>query len=167
MIFSGATTIITNAIEQSKEFWKGVHRSSGTTFVISIAESMKETTFDNLSTTNNSTSIDAIDADDDITLVSVHDVNVIAGEEEVIEVINTAKLIINATQVSAAGDKVSTAGAATTVSIATTTTATTVEEITLAQVLADLKNTKPIVKGIAFKESGESITTTTPIPSKI
>ncbi|GKB97837.1 hypothetical protein Tco_0983974 [Tanacetum coccineum] len=49
--------------------------------------------------------IDAIDADDDITLVSV------------------------------AGDKVSTAGAATTVSVATTTTATTVDEITLAQAL--------------------------------
>ncbi|GKC13986.1 hypothetical protein Tco_1010768 [Tanacetum coccineum] len=66
--------------------------------------------------------------------------------------------------VSVAGDKVSTIGAATTVSIATITTATTVEEITLAQALADLKSTKPIVKGIAFKEPGES---TTPIPLKI
>ncbi|GJQ92692.1 hypothetical protein Tco_0003831 [Tanacetum coccineum] len=66
--------------------------------------------------------------------------------------------------VSVAGDKVSTVGAATTVSIATITTATTVEEITLAQALADLKSTKPIVKGIAFKEPGES---TTPIPLKI
>ncbi|GJY15911.1 hypothetical protein Tco_0386333 [Tanacetum coccineum] len=81
--------------------------------------------------------IDAIDADDDITLVSVHDVNVSAGEEEVVEVINTAKLNINAAQVSATGDKVSTAGAVTIVSITTTTTVTTVEEITLAQALAD------------------------------
>ncbi|GJT84484.1 retrovirus-related pol polyprotein from transposon TNT 1-94 [Tanacetum coccineum] len=80
--------------------------------------------------------IDAINADDDITLVS------------------------------AAGDKVSTVGAATTVSVATTTTATTVEEITLAQALADLKSTKPKAKGIAFKEPGES-TTTALIPSKI
>ncbi|GJZ42457.1 hypothetical protein Tco_0589343 [Tanacetum coccineum] len=62
--------------------------------------------------------INASDADKDITLVSVHDMNVSAdeevGEEEVVEVINTAKLIIDAAQVSAAGDKVSTAGAATT-----------------------------------------------------
>ncbi|GKA15552.1 putative ribonuclease H-like domain-containing protein [Tanacetum coccineum] len=62
--------------------------------------------------------INAIDADEDITLVSVHDMNVSAneevGEKEVFEVINTAKLIIDAAQVSAAGDKVSTTGAATT-----------------------------------------------------
>ncbi|GKD81911.1 uncharacterized mitochondrial protein-like protein, partial [Tanacetum coccineum] len=57
--------------------------------------------------------IDAIDTDDDITLVSV------------------------------AGDKVSTTGAATTVSVATITTATTVDEITLAQALQELKSTKP------------------------
>ncbi|GJU93154.1 hypothetical protein Tco_1317910 [Tanacetum coccineum] len=86
------------------------------------------------------------------------------------------------TLVSDAGDKVSIVDAATTVSVATTTTATTVEEITLAQALADLKSTKknnsnkkkkkkkvcvPKAKGIAFKEPGESTTTTTPIPSKI
>ncbi|GJY37484.1 hypothetical protein Tco_0422862 [Tanacetum coccineum] len=76
--------------------------------------------------------IDAIDADDDITLVSVHD-NVSTGEEmfvaeqedvveEVVKVINTAKIIIDAAQVSAAGDIVSTASPATTVSAATTTT---------------------------------------------
>ncbi|GJW82858.1 hypothetical protein Tco_0156003 [Tanacetum coccineum] len=89
--------------------------------------------------------IDVIDADDDITMVSVHDVNVSAGKEEVAEVINTAKLIINAALVS-------TADATTTISVATTTTATTVEEITLAQALADLKSTKPKAKGIAFRE---------------
>ncbi|GKE93288.1 hypothetical protein Tco_1574383 [Tanacetum coccineum] len=81
--------------------------------------------------------IDAIDADKEITLVSVHDMNVSAGEEvaeEVVKVINNAKLIIDATQVSAAGNKVSTASAAVTVSAATTTTATitTVDNITLA-----------------------------------
>ncbi|GJU88860.1 hypothetical protein Tco_1301283 [Tanacetum coccineum] len=101
--------------------------------------------------------IDAINADDDITLVSVHDVNVSAGEEEVVEVINTAKLIIDAAQVSAAGDKVSTARAATTVSVATTTTATTVEEITLAQTLEALKTSKPKVKGIVFREPEEPV----------
>ncbi|GKB03329.1 hypothetical protein Tco_0831418 [Tanacetum coccineum] len=89
--------------------------------------------------------IDAIDADDDITMVSFHDVNVSAGEEEVVEVINTAKLIIVAAQVS-------TVGAATTVSVATTTTATTVEEITLAQALKALKTSKAKVKGIVFQE---------------
>ncbi|GKC79416.1 hypothetical protein Tco_1130190, partial [Tanacetum coccineum] len=80
--------------------------------------------------------IDAIDADEEITLVSVHDMNVSAGEEvaeEVVEVINNAKLIIDATQVSAASDKVSTASAAVTVSAATTTTAT----ITTAKIDAD------------------------------
>ncbi|GJW90353.1 hypothetical protein Tco_0167906 [Tanacetum coccineum] len=101
--------------------------------------------------------IDAIDADEEITLVSVHDVNVFAGEEvfvveqevanemevveEVVEVINTAKLIIDDAQVSAAGDIVSAASAATTVSAATTTTATIkiVDDITLAQAFEEMK----------------------------
>ncbi|GJY71803.1 hypothetical protein Tco_0475506 [Tanacetum coccineum] len=51
-------------------------------------------------------------ADEEITLVSVHVINVSAGEEvaeEVVEVINNAKLIIDAAQVSAAGDIVSAA----------------------------------------------------------
>ncbi|GJX22415.1 hypothetical protein Tco_0226860 [Tanacetum coccineum] len=79
--------------------------------------------------------IDAIDADKEITLVSVHDVNVSAGEEvfvaeqdvveEAVEVINTGKLIIDAAQDSAAGDIVSTTTAATTVSVSITNTATT------------------------------------------
>ncbi|GJV01083.1 hypothetical protein Tco_1334652 [Tanacetum coccineum] len=77
--------------------------------------------------------IDAIDADEEITLVSVHDMNVSAGEEvveEVVEVINTAKLIIDAAQVSAAGDKV------------------TLEEI---------KSTKPKQKGVVIQELGKGI----------
>ncbi|GJZ53350.1 hypothetical protein Tco_0608235, partial [Tanacetum coccineum] len=82
-----------------------------------------------------------INADDDITLVSVHDE--LEVDEEVVEVIKIAKQIINAAQVSAAGDKVSNASAATTVSAATTTTATTVDDITLAQALEEMKNTKP------------------------
>ncbi|GKD03788.1 hypothetical protein Tco_1178762 [Tanacetum coccineum] len=60
--------------------------------------------------------INAIDADDDITLVSVH--NEMEVDEEVVEVINTAKLIVDVAQVSAAGDKVSTTSAVTTVSAA-------------------------------------------------
>ncbi|GJX01538.1 hypothetical protein Tco_0185451 [Tanacetum coccineum] len=91
--------------------------------------------------------INAIDADEDITLVSVHDMNVSVdeevSEEEVVEVVNTAKLIIDAAQVNSAGDKVSTVGAATTVS-ATTTTA---NDLTLAQALQEMKSTKPKQKG--------------------
>ncbi|GKF12544.1 hypothetical protein Tco_0050470, partial [Tanacetum coccineum] len=49
--------------------------------------------------------IDDIDADKEITLVSVHDEMEV---DEEVKVINTAKLIIDATHVSAAGDKVST-----------------------------------------------------------
>ncbi|GKF14386.1 hypothetical protein Tco_0055848, partial [Tanacetum coccineum] len=115
--------------------------------------------------------IDAIDADKEITLVSVHDVNVSAREEvfvaeqnvveEVVEVINTGKLIIDVAQVSVAGDIVSTASAATTVSAATTTTATikTVDDITLAQALKEMKSTKPKKKGVVIQEIGESTTT--------
>ncbi|GKC33537.1 hypothetical protein Tco_1045921, partial [Tanacetum coccineum] len=94
--------------------------------------------------------IDAIDANKEITMVSIQnvdeemfDVNVLDGKEvfvaeqeiaankendevnvveEVVEVINTAKLIIDVAQVSAAGNVVSTAGDATTVSASTTTT---------------------------------------------
>ncbi|GKC96871.1 hypothetical protein Tco_1162313, partial [Tanacetum coccineum] len=99
--------------------------------------------------------INAIDADEEITLVSVHDVNVVAGEEvfvaeqdvveEAVEVINIAKLIIDAAKVSDVGDVVSTASAATIVSAAIITTATikTVDDITLAQALEEMKSTKP------------------------
>ncbi|GKF24608.1 hypothetical protein Tco_0076930 [Tanacetum coccineum] len=74
--------------------------------------------------------------------------NVSAGEEvaeEVVEVINTTKLIIDDAQVSDASDKVNTASAVTTISAATTTTATitTVDDITLAQALKEMKSTKP------------------------
>nr|GEW54717.1 hypothetical protein [Tanacetum cinerariifolium] len=139
--------------------------------------------------------IDVIDADEEITLVSVRDevvskdadkemfdVDVLDGEEvftvehevvvkrvndevnvveEVVEFINTAKLIINATQDSVAGDIVSTASATRTVSAATTTTATiiTVDNITLAQALEEIKSTKPKEKGIVIHELGESTTT--------
>ncbi|GKD44611.1 hypothetical protein Tco_1269256, partial [Tanacetum coccineum] len=106
--------------------------------------------------------IDVIDVDKEITLVSVQnvdeemfDVNVLDGEEvfvteqevavkdvndevnvveEVVEVINTAKLI----------------GDATTVSVATTTTATItiINDITLAQALMEIKSIKPKEKGV-------------------
>ncbi|GKC85211.1 hypothetical protein Tco_1140928, partial [Tanacetum coccineum] len=102
--------------------------------------------------------IDAIDVDEEITLVSVHDqnVNVSAGEEvfvaeqevakEVVRVINTAKLIIDDAQDSAA----------TTIS---TATIKTVDDITLAQALEEMKTTKPKKKGIVIQELGNSTTT--------
>ncbi|GJR33914.1 hypothetical protein Tco_1209598, partial [Tanacetum coccineum] len=78
--------------------------------------------------------INAIDAYKEISLVSVHDVNVSA--------------------VNAAGDIVSAASAATTVSAATTTTAIikTIDDITLAQVLEEIKSIKPTKKGVVIQE---------------
>ncbi|GJR71438.1 hypothetical protein Tco_0083803 [Tanacetum coccineum] len=120
--------------------------------------------------------------DEEITLVSVQnvdeeifDVNVLDGEkvfvakqeviikevndevnvvEEVVEVINSAKLIIDVAQVSAAGNVVSIVGAATTVSAATKTTATitTVDDISLAQALEEMKSTKPKKKEVVIQE---------------
>ncbi|GKE27808.1 hypothetical protein Tco_1443192, partial [Tanacetum coccineum] len=113
--------------------------------------------------------IDAIDADEEITLeVFVVEQEVAANKkndevnvvEEVVEVINIAKLITDAAQVSIAGNVVSTVGDAKTVSAATTTTATitTVDDITLAQALMEIKSTKPKEKGVVIQELGESTT---------
>ncbi|GKF73880.1 hypothetical protein Tco_0220212, partial [Tanacetum coccineum] len=57
--------------------------------------------------------------------------------------------------VSVAGDKVSTASAATT----TTAIITTVDDITLAQALKEMKSTKPKQKRVVIQELGESTTT--------
>ncbi|GJY03081.1 ribonuclease H-like domain-containing protein [Tanacetum coccineum] len=83
--------------------------------------------------------IDAINADEETTLVSVHDMNVSA--------------------VSDASDIVSVASVATNVSAATTTTATIniVDDITLAQALEEMKSTKPKKKGIVIQELGKGI----------
>ncbi|GKD77770.1 hypothetical protein Tco_1340391, partial [Tanacetum coccineum] len=90
--------------------------------------------------------IDAIDADEETTVVSFHDVNVSAGEEvfvaeqdvveEVVEVIKTAKLIIDDAQVNALGDIVTTASAA----MITIAKIKTVDDITLAQALKEMKS---------------------------
>ncbi|GKA48774.1 uncharacterized mitochondrial protein-like protein [Tanacetum coccineum] len=99
--------------------------------------------------------INAIDADEDITLVNVQDdadnemfdVNVLNGEEVFVagQNENVVEEVVDAAQVSTA---------------ATTVTITT-EEITLAQALEALKTSKPKVKGIVFQEPGKSTTTTT------
>ncbi|GJY54997.1 hypothetical protein Tco_0446661 [Tanacetum coccineum] len=112
--------------------------------------------------------IDAIDADEEITLeVFVAEQEVAANKEndevnvveKVVKVINTVKLIIDvAAQVSAAGNVVSIVGAATTVSAAITTTNDD-GDITLAQALIKMKSTKPKNKGVVIQELGESTTT--------
>ncbi|GKD79136.1 hypothetical protein Tco_1341757 [Tanacetum coccineum] len=73
--------------------------------------------------------------------------------EEVVKVINTAKVIIDVAQVSAAGDIVSTTSAAITISAATTTTGQikTIVDITLAQALEGMKSTKPNKKGVVIQ----------------
>nr|GEU40314.1 hypothetical protein [Tanacetum cinerariifolium] len=100
--------------------------------------------------------IDAIDADEDITLVNdvdnkMFDVDDL-GEEVFIEGKNenVVEEVVNVAQVSTA---------------ATTVTITT-EEITLAQALEALKTSEPKVKGIVFQEPVKSITTTTIISSQ-
>ncbi|GJV06381.1 ribonuclease H-like domain-containing protein [Tanacetum coccineum] len=99
--------------------------------------------------------INAIDTDDDITLVNVQDnadnemfdVDALNGEEVFVagQNENVVEKVVDAAQVSTA---------------ATTVTITT-EEITLAQALEALKTSKPKVKGIVFQEPGKSTTTTT------
>ncbi|GJY19647.1 hypothetical protein Tco_0391138 [Tanacetum coccineum] len=99
--------------------------------------------------------INAIDADEEITLVSVQDdadkemfdVDALNGEEVFVagQNENVVEEVVDAAQVSTA---------------ATTVTITT-KEITLAQALKALKTSKPKVKGIVFQEPGKSTTTTT------
>ncbi|GKC03211.1 hypothetical protein Tco_0994821 [Tanacetum coccineum] len=99
--------------------------------------------------------INAIDAYDDITLVSVQDdadkemfdVDALNGEEVFVagQNENVVKEVVDAAQVSTAA----------------TTVIITTEEITLPQALEALKTSKPKVKGIFFQEPGKSTTTTT------
>nr|GEV31886.1 reverse transcriptase domain-containing protein [Tanacetum cinerariifolium] len=102
--------------------------------------------------------INAIDADEEITLVSVQD-EVVSNDADKemfdvdildVEVINIAKLIIDAAQDSVAGDIVSTASVATIVSATTTTTATitTIDDTTLAQAFKEIKR---LGKGILIE----------------
>nr|GEV89117.1 reverse transcriptase domain-containing protein [Tanacetum cinerariifolium] len=100
--------------------------------------------------------INAIDADEDITLVSaadndMFDVDVLGGEKVFVvgQNENVVDEVVDAAQVS---------------NVATTVTITT-EETTLAQALEALKTSKPKVKGIVFQEPGKSTTTTTTIIS--
>ncbi|GKA25982.1 hypothetical protein Tco_0712091 [Tanacetum coccineum] len=151
-----------------------------------MRETIAQTRFENVSKHSNDS---LLARDEEITVVSVQnideemfDVNVLDGEEvcvaeqdfavnkendevnvveEVVEVINTTKLIVDDAQVSDAGNVVITVCDATTVSAATTTTAiiTTVDDITLAQALMEIKSTNPKEKGVVIQEMDESTTT--------
>nr|GFA04278.1 hypothetical protein [Tanacetum cinerariifolium] len=92
--------------------------------------------------------INDIDANEDITLVIKEQEQVV---EEASEDINTAELIVDAAQVNAAGE-ITAASIATTDSAATTMT---VEEVTLAQALMEIKSTKLKAKGLQAKEQQE------------
>nr|GEY62600.1 hypothetical protein [Tanacetum cinerariifolium] len=100
--------------------------------------------------------IDAIDADEEITLVSVQN-------EDVSNDTDKEMFDVDVLDNSVAGGIVSTASAAITVSAATTTTAiiTTIDDITLAQALEEIKSIKPKEKGIDIQELDKS----TPIKS--
>ncbi|GKF23535.1 hypothetical protein Tco_0075857 [Tanacetum coccineum] len=96
--------------------------------------------------------IDAIDVDEEITLVSVQnvdeemfDVNVLDGEE-----VFVSEQEVAANKENDEGNVVSTISDATIVNAATMTTTTnlTVDDITLAQALMEIKSTKPKDKGL-------------------
>nr|GEV60644.1 hypothetical protein [Tanacetum cinerariifolium] len=96
--------------------------------------------------------IDAIDADEDITLVNdvnneMFKVNDLGGEEVFVarQNENVVEEVVDAAQVSTFA----------------TTVAITTKKITLAQALEALKSSKPTVKWIGFQDPGKSTTTTT------
>nr|GEU38409.1 hypothetical protein [Tanacetum cinerariifolium] len=95
--------------------------------------------------------INAIDADEEITLVSavdndIFDVDVLGGDEVFVagQNENVIEEVVDAAQVSTAAS----------------TVIITTKEITLAQALEALKTSKPKVKGIIFQEPCKSTTTT-------
>ncbi|GKA57713.1 hypothetical protein Tco_0756901 [Tanacetum coccineum] len=103
--------------------------------------------------------INAIDADEDITLVNVQnvdeemfDVDALDGEEVFVagQNENVVEEVVDVAQVT---------------NVATAVTLTT-KEITLAQALATLKTSKPKVKGIVFQNPSTTTTTTTTISSQ-
>ncbi|GJU61982.1 retrovirus-related pol polyprotein from transposon TNT 1-94 [Tanacetum coccineum] len=106
-----------------------------------------------------------IDADAGINLVSTHfdadtdmfRVHDLVGDEVVVE----SEVAVNAEEIrSVVGENISVA--AITVSAASEIpTVTTVDELTLAQALAELKSARPPTQGISFREPSEATTTTT------
>ncbi|GJX12355.1 hypothetical protein Tco_0204113 [Tanacetum coccineum] len=102
--------------------------------------------------------INAIDADEEITLVNVHDVNVSANEEVFATTIDGITLVsIDAIDANEEITLVSVHDM--NISAGEEVFATTVDDITLAQVLEEMKSTKPKKKGVVIQELGESTTT--------
>ncbi|GKD70003.1 hypothetical protein Tco_1324093 [Tanacetum coccineum] len=104
--------------------------------------------------------INAIDAEEEITVVSVQD----DADKEMFDVdaLNDEEVFIAGQNENAVEEVVDAAQ----VSTAATTVIITTEEITLAQALEALKTSKPKVKGIVFQDPGKSTTTTTTISSQ-
>ncbi|GJX16911.1 hypothetical protein Tco_0217743 [Tanacetum coccineum] len=88
--------------------------------------------------------IDAINEVEKITLVNIHDMDVSAGGDT-FSAASVATNVSDATIVSAA-----TNGSAATTT--TTATITNVDDVTLAQALKEMKNTKPKQKGVVLQE---------------
>ncbi|GJS40274.1 hypothetical protein Tco_0565317 [Tanacetum coccineum] len=87
-----------------------------------------------------------INADEDITLENVHDEDITANPVTTVgEVVTTANVEVSTTSLTAATK--------------------TIDELTLAQTLAELKSARPKIKGVVMQEPSETTTTTT-IPSK-
>ncbi|GJT41232.1 putative ribonuclease H-like domain-containing protein [Tanacetum coccineum] len=110
-----------------------------------------------------------IDADEDITLENVHDEDMfdtsVFNDEEVFVGQDMAeKDVSTADLVTTAGEVVTTANVEVSIASLTAATITTVE-LTLAQIMAELKSVRPKTKGVVMQEPSESITTIT-IPSK-
>ncbi|GJT21294.1 hypothetical protein Tco_0891231 [Tanacetum coccineum] len=109
-----------------------------------------------------------IDADEDITLENVHDEDMfdtdVFNDKEVFAGHDMAKKEVStADPVTTVGEVVTTANVE--VSIASPTAATiTIIELTLAQILAELKSARPKTKGVVMQEPSE--TTTKTISSK-
>nr|GEW33716.1 putative ribonuclease H-like domain-containing protein [Tanacetum cinerariifolium] len=105
--------------------------------------------------------ISDINADEDITLVSTHDDAEMFDTDQDLggEVVFVAKQDENVVEKEVDVAQVQ-------VTIAATTPKISINEVTLAQALAELKHTKlkAKAKGIVFHEPKESTTTTTPIP---
>ncbi|GJX28437.1 hypothetical protein Tco_0236516 [Tanacetum coccineum] len=113
-----------------------------------------------------------LDADTEVTLVDethrrnddlVFDTSVLDDEEVFAGQDVVEKEVSTAEPVTTAGEVVTTASVE--VSAATTTT-TTVDELTLAQTLIEIKAAKPKVRGVMIQEPSEFTTTTIPAASK-
>ncbi|GJT79508.1 retrovirus-related pol polyprotein from transposon TNT 1-94 [Tanacetum coccineum] len=102
--------------------------------------------------------INAIDADEDITLVNdqddadMFDVNDLDGDEVIVDNVDVVTTVSTASTITVS------------VAIATTTTTATITdvEVTLAQALAELKSAKPKAVKVVIQEPEQGTTTTTP-----